>query len=211
MLIDSLIKNLKYLQEEGLDYVPKFSTDNEVLLNNLESEVKKCTACNLFKLRKNTVFGEGNVNARLMFIGEAPGKFEDLSGKPFVGDAGKLLSKIILAMKLDRAEVYISNILKCRPPNNRDPEKDEIEKCLPFLLKQIEIIKPEIIVTLGRISTSVLLNSNERINNLRGKFYNLNGIKLMPTFHPAHLLHHPENKKLVWQDIQLVMKELGVI
>jgi DNA polymerase len=146
-----------------------------------------------------------------MFIGEAPGKFEDLSGKPFVGDAGKLLSKIILAMKLDRAEVYISNILKCRPPNNRDPEKDEIEKCLPFLLKQIEIIKPEIIVTLGRISTSVLLNSNERINNLRGKFYNLNGIKLMPTFHPAHLLHHPENKKLVWQDIQLVMKELGVI
>ena len=101
--------------------------------------------------------------------------------------------------------------MKCRPPNNRDPEKDEIEKCLPFLLKQIEIIKPEIIVTLGRISTSVLLNSNERINNLRGKFYNLNGIKLMPTFHPAHLLHHPENKKLVWQDIQLVMKELGVI
>ncbi len=210
MLVENLIKTLEYLKQEGIDYVPKFISEKEKILKDLKVKVEKCKGCNLFKSRNNIVFGEGNLDARLMFIGEAPGKYEDLSGKPFVGDAGKLLTKIIAAMHLSRNDVYICNILKCRPPNNRNPEKDEIENCKKFLFKQIEVINPEVIVTLGKISTSVLLNSSERINSLRGKFHNFNGIKLMPTFHPAHLLHHPENKKLVWYDMQLVMKELGI-
>ncbi len=210
MLIENLIKNLEILKDEGIDFIPKFTGKKELLLNQLKNKVIKCNKCNLYKKRTNIVFGEGNINTRLMFIGEAPGKFEDLSGKPFVGDAGKLLTKIISAMGLTRNDVYICNILKCRPPDNRNPEKNEIDNCITYLLEQIEIISPEIIVTLGKVSTLALLNKEDSINKLRGKFYNFNGIKLLPTFHPAHLLHHPENKKFVWQDMKLVMKELGI-
>lgn len=210
LLAESLVEILKIYRDDGVDFLPKAISEKELFIDNLKKEVKNCKKCTLFKSRKNIVFGEGNLYAKLMFIGEAPGKYEDLSGKPFVGDAGKLLSKIIDAMHLKREDVYICNILKCRPPNNRDPLPEEVEKCLPFLIKQIELIKPEIIVTLGKISTSVLLNTSEKINKLRGKFYNYKGIKLLPTFHPAHLLHHPENKKFVWHDMQLVMKELNL-
>jgi len=156
------------------------------------------------------VLGAGDPKAELMFVGEAPGEDEDLQGLPFVGRAGQLLTKIIEAMGLKRSDVYIANILKCRPPNNRPPLPIEIIECENILKKQIDIIDPKIICTLGKFASQTLLRTETTISALRGNFKEYNGIKLMPTFHPAYLLRNPADKKLVWQDMKKIMKELKI-
>ncbi len=181
-------------------------------LDCVRQEIGNCTRCKLHRGRKNIVFGEGNSSAVLVFIGEGPGHEEDEQGRPFVGAAGQLLTDIIVkGMKLKREDVYICNIVKCRPPNNRNPEPDEIEACEPFLIKQLQTIKPKIIVALGSIAAKTLLKSSEGITALRGKWQTYQGIPLMPTFHPAYLLRNPKDKALVWKDIQLVMAEMEKI
>lgn len=167
-----------------------------------------CRRCQLSDLRTNIVFGEGNPHSRLVFVGEAPGADEDREGRPFVGRAGQLLTKIINAMGLAREDVYICNILKCRPPENRNPETPEIAACEPFLLKQLAAISPLVICALGTFAAQALLKRKAPITVLRGRFYTYAGIKVMPTFHPAYLLRNPAAKKQVWEDVQLVMKEL---
>ncbi|HET6515578.1 MAG TPA: uracil-DNA glycosylase [Thermodesulfovibrionales bacterium] len=174
-------------------------------MDALREEIGDCQRCGLSKGRKNLVFGEGSLDAEIMFIGEAPGRDEDLQGRPFVGDAGKLLTRLIEKMGLRREDVYIANILKSRPPMNRDPEEDEIRACLPFLERQIEIIAPKVIVSLGRISAHSLLNTRTPITKLRGTFYDYKGIPVMSTFHPAYLLRNPKDKWLVWEDAQKVL------
>lgn len=177
-------------------------------LDSLRMEVLGCRRCSLHKTRRNVVFGAGNTSAELMFIGEAPGEDEDIQGLPFVGRAGKLLTKIIEAMGLTREDVYIANILKCRPPNNRIPLPTEIMECEDNVKRQVELIKPKVICTLGKFASQTLLRSQTPISALRGRFQEYNGIKVMPTFHPAYLLRNPNDKRLVWQDMKKVMKEL---
>jgi DNA polymerase len=168
-----------------------------------------CSRCKLHTLgRKQIVFGVGNPNADLMFVGEAPGADEDTQGIPFVGRAGQLLTKIIEAIELQRDDVYIANIIKCRPPENRNPEPDEIEQCEPFLFRQIEVIKPKVIVTLGKFSTQTLLRTLDPISRLRGRVFDYRGAKLIPTFHPAFLLRNPSSKREVWEDMKLVKRLL---
>jgi uracil-DNA glycosylase len=176
----------------------------------IREQIGDCQRCKLSTGRNKLVFGAGNPNARLMFVGEGPGRDEDLQGEPFVGRAGELLTKIIVAMGLSRSDVYIANIIKCRPPKNRDPETDEIEACIGFLYSQIEAIRPEIIVCLGAPSTKTLLDTKAAISKLRGHFTNAHGTKIMPTYHPAYLLRNPSAKKFVWDDIKIVMAELGL-
>ena len=154
------------------------------------------------------MFGSGDPNADLMFVGEAPGHDEDLQGLPFVGRAGQLLTKIIEAMQLTRDDVYICNVLKCRPPENRNPLADEITQCEPYLARQIELVAPRIMVGLGTFGAQFLLDSQERISRLRGRFHERDGILIMPTYHPAYLLRNPGSKRDVWEDMQLVMSEL---
>ena len=186
------------------------SIQKAMRLNELREEVLECKRCPLYKSRTNLVFGEGNPNADLMFIGEAPGQEEDLQGRPFVGRAGVLLSRIIKAMGLRREEVYIANILKDRPPNNRNPKEDEIKACIGYLLEQIEIIRPRVICALGSFAAKELLKEKRSISQIRGKFYNFKDIKLMPTYHPAYLLRNPQDKRLVWEDMKKIMRELGI-
>jgi len=228
-VLNQVKKQLIHSQEIGLD-VPTLSAhslnylrkglqlDTEPLKENfscnsleeLENFISNCDKCKLSKERKNIVFGEGPSNARLVFVGEAPGMDEDLTGKPFVGQAGKLLTDIINAMGLTRDEVYICNIVKCHPPHNRDPEQDEIEMCLPFLEAQLSLIKPEIICAIGRISAQSLVRENFKITRERGQWQSFRGIPLMPTYHPAYLLRNPQAKKAVWEDMQQIMKKLGL-
>ena len=184
----------------------------------IADEVRQCHKCNLGSLRTNAVPGEGSPNARIFFIGEGPGADEDAQGKPFVGRAGKFLDKIIAAMRLKRSEVYIGNILKCRPPGNRDPRADEIVHCLPYLQRQIELINPEVIVAMGAPAAKTLLNSAKSIGQLRGQFHEYHSgigrppIKLMATYHPAYLLRNysRENRQKVWEDMKKVLSELGL-
>ncbi len=190
-------------------------SDKEININMPENLVKlkeivlNCSLCNLAKTKTNTVFGEGNPNAEIMFIGEAPGREEDIQGRPFVGRSGEMLTKMIEnVLFLKRDEVYISNIVKCRPPQNRDPQIEEIESCKGYLLKQIEIIKPKIIVTLGRIAFQSLLNDTTPITKARGKIYNFKGIKVIPTFHPSYLLRNPSKKKEALRDLQFIKEFL---
>ena len=178
-------------------------------LDSLKKTVLSCTKCDLSKTRTNVVFGSGSLKAKLMFIGEAPGMQEDLQGIPFVGRAGQLLTKIIESIGLKRKDVYIANILKCRPPNNRNPLPTEIITCEEYLIKQIELIKPKIICTLGKFASQTLLRSTEPITRLRGKCYDHRGAKLMPTFHPAYLLRNPQDKRLVWEDMKKIRKILS--
>lgn len=180
------------------------------LLQSLLPEVLACSRCGLGKSRRSVVFGEGDVRSRLMFVGEAPGADEDRQGRPFVGRAGQLLTRIIAAMGLEREETYITNILKCRPPANRNPEVDEICECLPYLEKQIEMIQPEVICTLGLFATQTLTGIRDSIGRMRGNTYEYRGIPLIPTFHPAACLRNPSSKKLVWEDIKRVMRKLGL-
>jgi len=169
--------------------------------------INDCTKCHLAETRTKFVFGSGNPNADLMLIGEAPGREEDLQGKPFVGAAGRLLDKMLAAIHFKREEVFIANILKCRPPENRDPRPDEIETCKPYLFEQIRLIGPKIILALGRISGQTLLETKSALGQLRGKIHDWNGIKLMVTYHPAALLRYQQYKKPTWEDLQLLEKE----
>jgi len=177
-------------------------------LKELEDFIGNCGRCKLGTERKNIVFGEGRADARLVFVGEAPGMEEDLTGRPFVGQAGKLLTDIIKAMGLTRDGVYICNVVKCRPPHNRDPEPDEIGTCLPFLEAQISLIKPKIICTLGRISAQSLIDKGFKITRDRGEWHSFMDIPLMPTYHPAYLLRYPQAKRQVWEDVQEIMLKL---
>lgn len=188
-----------------------FEPRTKQTLEEIRNELGECTRCKLHEGRTNIVFGEGNPNAKLVFVGEGPGRDEDIQGRPFVGRAGKLLTKIIAAMGLTREEVYICNVVKCRPPDNRNPEADEVAACEPFLLKQIRTINPEVIVCLGSVATSLLLKlKNSRMADLRGQFHEYGNSKLMITYHPAALLRNPGFRKPLWEDMQLVMKELNL-
>ena len=177
-------------------------------LDHVREELGDCTRCKLHSTRTQIVFGVGNPKADLVFLGEAPGADEDAQGEPFVGRAGQLLTKIIEAMGMRREDVYICNILKCRPPNNRPPEAGEILACQPFLLKQLQAIGPKFICTLGGPATQTLLQTKEPISRLRGKFSDFHGISLLPTFHPAYLLRNPSEKKAVWEDMKLLMQRM---
>jgi uracil-DNA glycosylase len=179
-----------------------------VSLEEVRAQIGECTLCKLHKGRHTIVFGVGSPTARLMFVGEAPGEDEDLKGEPFVGKAGQLLTKMIEAMGLRREDVYICNTVKCRPPNNRNPEPDELAACEPFLKGQLASVKPEVIVTLGKFAAQALLRDQTPITRLRGQWRVYEGIPVMPTFHPAYLLRSPQEKSKVWDDLQQVMKKL---
>ena len=177
-------------------------------LDDVRQELGDCKRCPLHLTRRNLVFGEGNPSAGLLFIGEAPGEEEDLQGRPFVGRAGQLLTRIIEAMGFERQDVYICNILKCRPPRNRNPKQEEMETCEPFLIQQIEAIRPKVICALGSFAARRILQTDVPITVLRGKFHEFRGVRVMPTYHPAYLLRNPDAKKQVWEDVQLIMKVL---
>jgi DNA polymerase len=181
-----------------------------VTLESVREEIGDCTRCKLHKGRTNLVFGVGSPKARLMFVGEAPGEDEDKKGEPFVGKAGQLLTKMIEAMGLGREDVYICNTVKCRPPNNRNPEPDELASCEPFLKGQLAAVGPEVIVTLGKFAAQALLRDATPISRLRGTWREYESIPVMPTFHPAYLLRSPQEKGKVWDDLQQVMKKLGL-
>ncbi|MBI3607558.1 MAG: uracil-DNA glycosylase [Nitrospirae bacterium] len=186
-------------------------SDPVAALARLKNEtIGDCQRCTLAPTRTHVVFGVGNPRAGLVFVGEAPGADEDAQGIPFVGRAGQLLTKIIEAMGLRRDDVYIANIIKCRPPGNRNPQPDEIAACEPFLIEQLDIIRPRVICALGTFSAQTLLKTKDPISRLRGRWHVYQGIKLMPTFHPAYLLRNPGEKKAVWEDMQQVMSELGL-
>ena len=186
-----------------------FAKNAAEALAAVRADIGDCMRCKLHTLgRRQIVFGVGNPEADLMFVGEAPGGDEDIQGIPFVGRAGQLLTKIIEAIDLKRDDVYIANIIKCRPPQNRNPEPDEIVTCEPFLFQQIDLIKPKVIVTLGKFAAQCLLRSEAPISRLRGQLFDYRGAKLIPTFHPAYLLRNPSSKREVWEDMKLVKKLL---
>jgi len=238
MIAASLRLHMRWRQEAGIRYLPRGESRNgspkdvnqplptQALEGNLFSDytsayrsktleelrdaIGDCKRCKLWPGRTHLVFGVGNPKAKVMFVGEGPGRDEDLKGEPFVGRAGQLLTDIITkGMGMKRADVYIANVIKCRPPENRNPEADEIESCEPFLIRQIELIKPRVIVALGKFAVQTLLKSKVTITRLRGEWQSYHGIKLMPTLHPAYLLRNPGDKKLVWQDIKKVLQELS--
>jgi len=183
--------------------------NKESVMALLREEIGDCRRCKLSQKRTHIVFGEGNPDARLMFIGEAPGREEDVQARPFVGEAGMLLTRLIEKMGLKREDVYIANVVKCRPPMNRDPEKDEIQQCREFLERQIDIIRPDIIMSLGRIAASTLMgNERLKITAIRGKIFDYRGTPLVPTFHPAYLMRNPKDKWLTWSDAQKVLERL---
>lgn len=215
------LRNLVVLDRDiGLEPPPVNATTLAYLDNgtpslnsllDLRNFIGDCKRCKLSHGRTNIVFGEGSSKARLIFVGEGPGREEDLAGRPFVGEAGKLLTRIIeKGMGLKREEVYICNIVKCRPPNNRDPEEDEIEACLPFLKQQLQIIRPEVICTLGRVAAQGLMGREFKITAERGKWLSMLDIPLMPTYHPAYLLRNPSAKRQVWEDAQEIMRRMGL-
>jgi DNA polymerase len=178
-------------------------------LEEIRAEMGDCQRCKLGRTRTHLVFGEGSPQARLMFVGEAPGEEEDLQGRPFVGQAGQLLNSLLSKLGLRREDVYITNVVKSRPPKNRDPEPDEVAACLPFLIKQIESIQPLVIVTLGKISTQSLLKTTAPITKIRGTWQKFGNIKVMPTFHPSYLLRFPKERHKTWEDMQQVMEYLA--
>jgi len=222
--IVSIENYVRFLKDNGIEYIQKEQEaapvqeireveeqmDKAVQLEKLREEILSSNRCPLHKNRTNMVLGEGSPDARLVFVGEAPGQKEDELGRPFVGRSGNLLTKIIEAMGLKREEVYICNVIKCRPPENRDPKPEEIEQCEPFLIKQLDIIQPEVICTLGRFAAQTLLKTKTPISKLRGNFELYNNIKLMPTFHPAAVLRNPNLKRDVWDDMQQIMGVLGL-
>lgn len=207
-IVTHVRKHLRYQKELGIHtLLTRGKTHPSLTLADIRQELGACTRCRLHKGRNHLVFGAGDPHARLVFVGEGPGREEDLQGKPFVGRAGELLTRIIEAIDLTREEVYIANIVKCRPPNNRDPRPDEIQTCLPFLLKQLEAIRPRIICCLGSFAAQTLLETDEKISALRGRFHPLHGAKLMPTYHPAFLLRNPHFKRAVWEDMKAIREE----
>src|SRR6056297_2217298 len=177
-------------------------------LSELDQICSKCNRCKLYKDRNKVVFGEGNIETDLMFVGEAPGFNEDRLGKPFVGKAGHLLDKMLKSISLNRNQIYITNIVKCRPPDNRNPQESEIEKCIPYLRWQVKIIQPKIIVSLGSVSAKVLIDKNIKITKDRGEIVEKGNIKFLPTYHPAYLLRNPNAKKDAWEDLKLISETL---
>ena len=215
-MISDLKSYLEYLKGMGIVSLAtsEMKADKDVqshvlTLAEVRKELGDCQRCKLHRTRRTIVFGEGNEKATLMFIGEGPGYDEDVQGRPFVGKAGQLLTKIIQSINLSRDEVYIANIIKCRPPQNRNPEPDEIQSCSPFLMKQIRVIQPKIICALGTFSAQTLLKTDAKISVLRGKIYDLEGIKVIPTYHPAFLLRNPERKREVWEDMKKIAEWLN--
>ncbi len=207
--------HLTLQQELGLEHVdlrwpePAVpAAEAQPTLEQVRDELGDCRRCKLHAHRTQIVFGVGNPHARLVFVGEAPGADEDAQGEPFVGRAGQLLTKIIEAMGLRREDVYICNIIKCRPPNNRTPEADEIVACQPFLLQQLRAIRPAFICALGGPAAQTLLQTKEPISRLRGRFHDYHGVPLLPTFHPAFLLRNPNEKKTVWEDMKLLLRHM---
>ncbi|MBE0576140.1 MAG: uracil-DNA glycosylase [Desulfuromonadales bacterium] len=178
-------------------------------LDTIRTDLGDCQRCGLAASRTKLVFGVGNPNARLVLVGEAPGREEDLKGEPFVGEAGQLLDRILLAMGMQREDVYLCNVLKCRPPDNRDPNPDEVATCEPFLVRQLAVIRPQVIVGLGRFAVHSLLKTKTPISRLRGEWQRYQGIPLMPTYHPAYLLRNPEAKRDVWEDMKEVLRMLN--
>ena len=208
-IIKDVREYLLSLKETGVDEVGMAAVlTKEQQLQILRDKIGDCRRCKLWSGRTNIVFGTGSPDARLMFAGEGPGQEEDRQGKPFVGRAGELLTKMITAMGLTRDNVYIANVIKCRPPGNRNPEDDEIAACKPFLNEQIDIIRPEIICALGTFAAHTLLDTKTRISDLRGRIHESGKYKIVATFHPAYLLRNPNEKRRAWEDLQLVMKEL---
>ncbi|HVS74064.1 MAG TPA: uracil-DNA glycosylase [Candidatus Acidoferrales bacterium] len=179
-------------------------------LEKIREEIGDCKRCRLCEQRNTIVFGDGNPRAELMFVGEGPGRDEDAQGLPFVGRAGKLLTQMIEAMGLERKDVYIANVVKCRPPENRTPEKDEIAICSPFLLRQIDVIRPKVLVCLGGVAAQTLLQTNRSVSHFRGQWLDFRGARLLATYHPAYLLRNPNAKGDVWKDLQMVMAVLGL-
>ena len=210
--VRDLKNSLASLADLGVRGLPRSTMplSKEEGLKKIREDLGECTRCRLSKGRTQIVFGTGNPQARLVFVGEGPGRDEDLQGEPFVGRAGQLLTKIIEAMGTKREEVYIANIIKCRPPDNRYPEPGEVETCSPFLIRQLKAIQPAVIVTLGNLAGQTLLGTKQGITQLRNRFHDWNGIPVMPTYHPAFLLRNPNMKRPVWEDMQKVMELLKV-
>jgi uracil-DNA glycosylase len=197
------------VSDPGVEIKPDGPSPSRIItLEEVRKELGDCKRCKLHRTRRTIVFGEGNEKATLMFIGEGPGYDEDVQGRPFVGKAGQLLTKIIESINLKREEVYIANIVKCRPPQNRNPEPDEIQSCTPFLMKQIHVIQPRIICALGTFAAQTLLKTDTKISQLRGKLFDLEGITVIPTYHPAFLLRNPERKREVWEDMKKIAELL---
>jgi DNA polymerase len=210
-LLNGLEQELRFLSEIGAEFIFT-SNEKQRILRALEEKILRCTLCPLSQGRTRAVPGEGDYSAPLMFVGEGPGADEDIQGRPFVGRAGQLLSRIIAAMNYRRQDVYITNVVKCHPPQNRTPVRDEVEKCRPYLLEQIENIAPRVIVSLGKVATDFFHPSAAGISGLRGNFIEYGKILIMPTFHPSYLIRNEGNKeikRLVWQDMQKVMEVLG--
>ncbi len=213
------VKNyLEYVVSLGVEkvHVPGGKVESRAVASNLESVrqwLGECTRCRLHTTRKTIVFGEGDPHADIMFVGEGPGADEDRQGRPFVGRAGALLTKMINAMGLERSQVYIANVVKCRPPGNRDPEAEEIAACLPFLERQIQCVNPRVLVALGRIAAGTLLNKRESLSKIRGVFFERNGVKVLPTYHPSFLLRQERERRYraeAWADLQQVMALVGL-
>lgn len=210
-LKDLIDMGITEIQVGKTKVVARGSDNHAAALQSVREEIGDCKRCKLCEKRTHIVFGVGDPNARLMFIGEGPGRDEDLQGEPFVGRAGQLLTKMIEAMGLKRPDVYIANIVKCRPPDNRYPEPDEVETCLPFLIRQVEAIRPRVLITLGNLATQTILQTKTGITALHGTFRDYLGIPLMPTYHPAFLLRNPNMKRPCWEDLQKVMEFLGTL
>lgn len=211
-LLDDLEERLKFFSQLGVEFIPSTVSSIDSACFPLKEEILVCQKCPLSKERKNAVPGEGNLNSELMFVGEAPGRDEDVQGRPFVGKAGQLLTKIINAMGFRREEVYITNVVKCRPPQNRTPHREEIEMCKGYLLSQIKIVNPRVIVTLGKVATDFFVQSQSGMTALRGVFHEFGQIRIMPTFHPSYIIRNEGNrkiKKMVWEDMKQVMSFLG--
>jgi DNA polymerase len=214
-MYDSVREYLHELEESGVDGLPAEEERQDLVeastLYELQKQIGDCQRCPLALSRTTLVFGAGNEKARLVFVGEAPGAAEDRQGQPFVGEAGQVLTRLIEAMGLKRDQVYLCSVLKCRLPDNRNPHKDEIVACAPFLMQQLRLIKPEVIVALGTFAAQTLLDNKEPISRLRGQFHSCHGIPVMPTFHPSFLLHHKETKQHywdVWSDMEQVLRTL---
>ena len=207
MSVNALRQYLEFLKNSGIKelYLPE--SNNQKRLNELQHQYSNCTKCSLSQSRHNFVYGEGNPNALAMLIGEGPGEQEDKTGRPFVGAAGQLLEKMLAAINLKRSDVYIANIVKCRPPGNRNPEAEERRACLPYLLEQIQIIQPKLLLLLGLVSAQTLLNNNNTLGWHRGRIHYFMDIPALVTYHPSALLRNPEWKKPAWVDLQEFQKE----
>jgi uracil-DNA glycosylase family 4 len=221
-VLEELFETFRYLSQTGchgfdcskdslniMEFWGHKQSQSPETLEAIRTDLGECRRCRLSQSRKHIVFGAGDPHARLVFVGEGPGYDEDQKGEPFIGAAGRLLTKIIEAIKFTRDQVYICNIIKCRPPGNRNPLPDEIEACLPFLKRQLTAIKPDVICALGTFAAQALLDTTLPISKLKGRFHDYNGIRVLPTYHPAYLLRNPDKKRDVWEDMKKMMKALG--